>query len=186
LVNTWKVILATLVIFAAGVVTGGLLVSHAERARIKMHRSSTRAPVLRPPEPRPGPAVRPEEAGRPPGATGYLPRGLRTDFLERLDREVHLTPEQRERIEKILAEGQERNRQIWERIQPELRREMQQTHDRIRAELNPEQRQRFEELMKQRPSRKGDEPFAPRRSPREPTDPSGSRSDAAPPPSPRR
>ena len=33
--NTWKVILATLVIFITGVVTGGLLVSYADRASQK-------------------------------------------------------------------------------------------------------------------------------------------------------
>ena len=181
--NTWKVILATLVIFAAGVVTGGLLVNHVERQRAKPPRHAVHPGVPRPPEPRPGLPMRPEESSRPPGPAGYLPRGLRMDLLERLDREVHLTPEQRERIEKILAEGQERNRQLWERILPEIRREMQQTHERIRAVLNPEQQQRFEELMKQRPSRKGDEPFAPRRGPRDGSERPAGRPDAAPPPS---
>ena len=36
--NTWKVILATLVIFIAGVVTGGLLVSYSDRVQQKHHR----------------------------------------------------------------------------------------------------------------------------------------------------
>lgn len=161
--NTWKVILATLVIFAAGVVTGGLLVNHLERNRVKTHRALPRPATWRPIEPRPGMLPRPGEPARPTAPSGYLPRGLRMDLLERLDREVGLTPDQRERIEKILAEGQEKNRQLWERIQPEIRREIQQTHERIRAVLNPEQREKFEELMKQRPARKTDEPFAPRR-----------------------
>lgn len=179
--NTWKVVLATLVIFAAGVVTGGLLVNYVERSRPKPPRSAARPGALRPPEVRPGLPVRPDEPGRAPGPTSHLPRGLRMDLIERLDREVHLTPEQRERIEKILAEGQERNRQLWERILPEIRREMQQTHERIRAVLTPEQQHKFEELMKQRPSRKGDEPFAPRRGPREGTERPAGRSGAAPP-----
>jgi hypothetical protein len=179
-VNTWKVILATLVIFAAGVVTGGLLVNHVERHRAKPPRPAQRPPAWRPADTRPGPTTRPDEPTRPPNLSGYLPRGLRTDWLERLDREVHLTPEQRERIEKILAEGQERNRQLWERILPDMRREMQQTHERIRAVLDPEQRQRFEELMKQRPPRKSDEPFSPRRGPRESSDRSTNRPNTAP------
>ena len=35
--NTWKVILATLVIFIAGVLTGGLLVGYSDRAQHKRH-----------------------------------------------------------------------------------------------------------------------------------------------------
>ncbi|MCX8090400.1 MAG: hypothetical protein N3I86_05610 [Verrucomicrobiae bacterium] len=179
--NTWKVILATLVIFAAGVVTGGLLVNYVERDRPKAPRPTLRPGALRPAETRPAVGVRPDEPARPPGPAGYIPRGLRLDLLERLQREVRLTPEQRERIEKILTEGQEKNRQLWERIQPEIRREIQQTHDRIRAVLNPEQREKFEELMKQRAPRKGDEPFTPRRGPREGTDRPANRPNAPPP-----
>ncbi len=177
--NTWKVILATLVIFAAGVVTGGLLVSHVERHRAKTLRATLRQPAWRPIEPRPGTIIRPDEPGRG-GPTTYLPRGLRMDLLERLDREVRLSPEQRERIEKILAEGQERNRQLWERIQPEIRREIQQTHERIRAVLDPEQRQKFEELMKQRPPRKPEDSFPSRRGPRDGPDRVPPQREAAP------
>jgi DNA-binding MarR family transcriptional regulator len=59
-----------------------------------------------------------------------------------------LTPEQRERIERILKEGQERTRQIWETVAPDMRKELQLVRERIKVELTPEQRRRFEELMK--------------------------------------
>ena len=36
--NAWKVVLATLVIFITGLVTGGLLVSYSDRAQQKHHR----------------------------------------------------------------------------------------------------------------------------------------------------
>jgi len=124
-VNTWKIVLATLVIFVAGVVTGGLLVSYSDRAQPKRHRAT------------------------PAKISNAMPKGLRMDFLQNLDREIDLTPEQRSRIEKIISEGQERNRQIWNRMMPELRREMQFTRERIRATLQPDQLPRFEELMKQ-------------------------------------
>ncbi|MCX6890120.1 MAG: hypothetical protein NTX51_01140 [Verrucomicrobia bacterium] len=70
--NTWRVILATMVIFGAGVLTGGLLVRHSEH--IKLPRSS-RASASRPTQ------VQPISAG-----------GLRLDFLRRAGRELGLTP----------------------------------------------------------------------------------------------
>jgi len=165
-VNNWKVILATLVIFAAGVLTGGLLVSHSDRVQLKHHRFGSRSPVNRraddrqlPANPRESPLPQGFSGIRAQGFSGLLPQGLRLDFLEKLDREIHLSAEQRARIEKIITEGQERNKQLWNRVLPELRREMQATRERIRAELKPEQVQRFEDLMKQRPQRKGDEPM---------------------------
>jgi Spy/CpxP family protein refolding chaperone len=85
--------------------------------------------------------------------------GLRMDFLQKLNREIQLTDEQRERIEEIIKEGQDRNRQLWNRVLPEIRREMQTTRERIRGVLEPEQVRRFEELMRQRSPRKGDEPL---------------------------
>ncbi len=136
--NTWKIVFATLVIFVAGVVTGGLVVSYAERSQPKRHRVT------------------------PQKISNTMPKGLRLDFLQNLDREIALTPEQRSRIEKIISEGQERNRQIWNRVTPDIRREMQVTRDRIRATLEPGQIPRFEELMKQaRPTsqRRSDDPL---------------------------
>ena len=155
--NTWKVIFATLVIFVAGVVTGGLLVSYSDRAQHKPHRlwprevSTHRSDTKQP-------TTTPRETFTPPKLSGAMPQGLRMDFLRNLDREIQLTDEQRARIEKIITEGQEHNKQLWNRVLPEMRREMQETKERIRAELKPEQVKRFEELMKQRPQRKGNEP----------------------------
>jgi len=60
---------------------------------------------------------------RLPNVPNRLPHGLNLEFLQKLDREVHLTPGQHERIEKIITAGQQRNKELWERIAPELRRE---------------------------------------------------------------
>jgi hypothetical protein len=160
LVNTWKVILATLVIFAAGVVTGGLLVNYTDHAKPRPR------PDWRPLPPETSSRVIEPGTGREPirpaGVPGAVPQFLRKEFLERLDREVNLTPEQRGRIEQIIREGQERNREIWERVSPELRKEIADTRKQIQAVLRPEQRARFDELMK-RPQRRAVEPGAPDR-----------------------
>jgi hypothetical protein len=160
-VNTWKVILATLVIFAAGVVTGGLLVSHADR--VKLRPRSNWRPLQAETAPRPIEPNSPRETVRPLGVPAAVPQFLRKEFLERLDREVDLTAEQRERIEQVVREGQERNRQFWERVSPELRKEIAEARRQIQAVLRPEQRARFDELMKQRPQRRTDDLNSPER-----------------------
>ena len=76
------------------------------------------------------------------------------EFLNRVQRELNLTPVQHERIQQIIAEGQVRTKEMWEPVAKQMRQEMQQVRERIRAELTPEQRIRFEELLKQRPPRK--------------------------------
>ena len=117
--NTWKVILATMVIFAAGVVTGGLLVRHVE-SRYFVHR-------------------RPAAVPRGPQASS--PGGMRLEFLRRAQRELGLSSAQQERIDKILKESQDRTRN-------KIREELQRTRNEFREVLTPEQQLRFEELTK--------------------------------------
>ena len=115
-----------MVIFATGVVTGGLLVGHAERIRA-------------PHPPRNLPLVRPAQAQSAMGMR-------REEFLRRAGRDLGLTTEQRERVDKILKESQERTKKI---MNPFLREELQRTKDEFREVLNPDQRPRFDEMLKQ-------------------------------------
>lgn len=142
--NAWKVILATLVIFVAGVVTGGLLVSYSDN-------------VLRHPHKTAGPEAPKHNAqttaasrdARPLLAPIFL---IRKEFLERLDRELKLTPEQRGRIEKIISEGQDRIKGVCQKVDPEAREEIAKTREKIRAELTNDQIPLFAELLKRRPN----------------------------------
>lgn len=119
----WKVILATLVIFAAGAVTGALFI-----------KKSTPPPVPQKPAERvPSPII------------------VQQRFLERLDKELQLSPDQRSHLEKVFAESRERMKILWDLIGPEMDAELREVRDKIRSELRPEQRARFEELVKQRP-----------------------------------
>lgn len=139
----WRVALATLVIFVAGIVTGALLVSLASRPPARAARGAGERP--------PRPLLPLREVARPaPHLPGQFGQTLRRDFIERLDRELRLTSAQRERIEKIMHEGQEQTRQLWERIAPQWREEIEQVNRKIRAELTSEQQRRFDELLKQR------------------------------------
>jgi len=139
-VNTWKVILATLVIFGAGVVTGGLLVGYSNY--LQLHRQKPVATDTPPPNPSVAIAVHTNQLPAPP------PVLLRKDFLNRLNQELKLSPEQREHIEKIISEGQERNRELWQKIEPDVRAALVDAREKIRAELTPEQQTHFEEILK--------------------------------------
>ena len=126
--NAWKVILATLVIFSTGAITGTLV---------------TRKPVSTPDTS----VTRPSDSS-PHGPR--LDRRMRRDFLKRFGSELDLTPDQKARIESILSDSQERTRAIWEEVAPQMRVEFQATQEEIREVLTPEQRARFAELMEKR------------------------------------
>jgi hypothetical protein len=165
-VSPWKPILAALVIFATGVITGGLLVSHADNAAQKNRRTAPRdnnRPAANNPRD-------PQTRAQPAPLPNRFARVISDEFIRNLDSEVQLTSGQRERIQDIIAEGQARNKEIWDRISPELRREMLDAQKRIRELLTPEQRSKFEELMKQsRPAnrRPNEEPGQPGNRPRD-------------------
>jgi len=131
-VNSWKVILATMVIFGTGVITGGLLVKNTA--------GSGNAPPVKQ-------VVRTNQ--QPVAVTP--PQMMRMEFLLRARKELGLSSEQHVRIEKIIREGQERSRKLWEGVAPEMRKELQSVHEKIRAELSPDQRRRFEQLLKTAP-----------------------------------
>ena len=144
--NTWKIVFATVVIFAAGVVTGGLLVNHSNRAKLQRGNRPASNRTTWQPDPR-------EVVQRDQRELRPMLEQQRMDFILRVHEELQLTPEQRERIEKIVREGQERSKALWEKAVPELRKNVQEVRDQIRAELKPEQRKKYEQLQKQHQSR---------------------------------
>jgi len=127
-VNAWKIILATILIFGSGVVTGGLLVRRT---------SQTESP----------------RQGRLPAVTALhptAPGGYRLEFLRRAQRELNLTAEQRERVEKVFSQSQERTKRLMEPVTPHLREELDRAKREFSEILMPPQRLRFDELLKQR------------------------------------
>ena len=134
--NNWKVIFATVVIFGAGVITGGLLVNYVQRcyhrpAHEKVAQAGPgQAASTNPPD-------RLAENGRV-----HLPESLSKQFLEKLDEALKLDFKQRERIREIISNGQNH-----------IRRVVQDARLEIRNVLTLEQRQQFDELVK-RPARK--------------------------------
>lgn len=91
----------------------------------------------------------------------------RIEFLRRIEKHLDLTPVQRERIEKIMRDSQERTKPLWDQLSPKLRDELKQVREAIRAELSPEQQKTFEKLIKPRtPRRPEDEEKSRRAKPR--------------------
>lgn len=145
----WKIVLATLVIFGTGIITGGLLVGIADGVRerrhhwFEIHAAKLQQAALTNAPHETAPKLN-LSANNPPR------RAFPKDFLERLDRELKLTPDQHKQIDQVLDDGQKRTKEIWDRINPELREEMKKSREQIRDLLTPEQRTKFEDLMKAR------------------------------------
>ena len=131
--RVWKVILATLVIFGAGVITGALVVNlrYPAEARLLTARASATTP--------------------PPLQI------QRREFLLRMKRELRLRAEQQQRIEQIIHESQQRTKPLWDQVAPQMQDELRGVKEKIRGELDPEQLTKFEELFKPRGSRKPEE-----------------------------
>lgn len=139
--NYWKVILATMVIFGAGVMTGGLLVQHVG----------------------PGWGRRPVRVGAGPRAGQLSNAGLmRLELLRRMEQDLDLTPEQREPASKVIKEGQERMKKLMQTVEPRRREVYRKTIEDFRALLTPGQKRRFDALLKKqqraRSQRKGAPP----------------------------
>lgn len=135
--NSWKVILATIVIYGAGVMTGGLLVNHVDHShsRNNFHRMEAALPSTNSVTQTNSPN---SQASRP----ARLPEMLSRQFLQRLDEELQLTPDQRAAIQKIIADGQNL-----------MHKTMLDTRLEIREQLTPEQRSQFDGMVKRQPRR---------------------------------
>lgn len=129
----WPVIAAAVLLFLSGLGTGWLLA-------------------------RPRGGVPPPHAGGPPEVQFARMMEARLFAIRRLERELDLTPEQRERIEALVKETQGRTRQAWQDLQPRLRDEFRRLREDIRAVLTPEQRGQFEELLRRPRPGPGGEP----------------------------
>jgi len=127
-VNTWKAIFAALVIFGAGFVTGNVL------NRVAIH------PVV---------GGSPHNAPRTPQQTLPLEQLRKVELMGCVQRELDLTPEQHAHIEKIISDSQERIRDLWDQVAPDIHDEYEDVKKKLYDQLTPEQKKRFDELMRQ-------------------------------------
>ena len=137
--NNWKVIptivFATVLIFGAGVITGGLLVNQVQKAHPKAARKPAPNADTHPPAASQTGTTNDPAKPRPPEI-------LNKRFLQQLDADLGLKPAQRDAIQKIIEDGQN-----------QMRKTMQDARLEIREVLTPEQQVQFDALVK-RPARK--------------------------------
>jgi hypothetical protein len=130
-VNNWRliptIVLATVLIFGAGVFTGGILVNYVKQPR--PHANAKRLAQTN--------AVAEINSTNPVVKPVRPPEILTKDFLQRLDTDLLLAKEQHEAIQKIISEGQN-----------SMRKTLQDARLEIREVLTPEQRNQFDELVK--------------------------------------
>ncbi len=72
----------------------------------------------------------------------------RTQKVELLTRELHLTPAQAQQFDAIIAEIQAQFKAIRKQADPQLDEARQKGRDRLRAVLTPEQRPKLEEYLR--------------------------------------
>lgn len=131
--NTWKAILAVLVIFGAGFVTGHVASRLSESAKpvaVPVTQNSQRS-VNHP--------------GQPPLSLEQL---RKVELMGRVQKDLDLTPEQHARIEKIIEDSQGRIRDLWDQVAPDIHDEYDDVQKKVCQELTPEQKKTFDELMK--------------------------------------
>jgi hypothetical protein len=131
MVNSLKVIFATLVIFAAGVISGGLMFRQMQGVK------ASSAP--------PAPVVTTNVAA--------AVHAQRLDLLKRMSHQLTLSSEQKEHIEKIMQESQEHMKAFRDDLSVKTRDEIKHAREQVRAELSREQRRKFDELLRNRVQR---------------------------------
>ena len=162
--NAWKIVCATLVIFITGIITGASLVRFAERGP-KPWQRMPKSVANFPSPPNSGQPNNPTPPNDSRSANASSPGSplLNREFVQILSRQLRLTTEQRERIDQIMADGQERMRELRASLEPQTRKQLLATREQIHALLTPEQREQFEQLMKQRSSRRSEGSSQPER-----------------------
>ena len=120
--NAWKVILATLVIYAAGVVTG----SFAAGLKTRLQRDQKSDHVGRP---------------RPP---------MMKDLVRRMEARLDLTPDQKILVHEIVEASQTRMRTLMDEMRPKLASESQSMRQEIEAILSETQMATFDRVFEPR------------------------------------
>jgi septal ring factor EnvC (AmiA/AmiB activator) len=127
-VNFLRVILATLVIFATGALTGYFIAQKPASAATGATDPSVLASTNAPPD--------------------WNKR--RDEMRASLQKEIKATDEQMAKVDEILAQSRKRSREIWQSIKVPMEAEVERVKDEIRGVLDEAQAAKYEEIMKNR------------------------------------
>ena len=129
MVNAWKPILAAVVIFAAGVVTGGFVVDFGA-----------------PKPPRAFPRERgPQNAEHPPGSRM---EGQLNWLMKRIQRDLKLTDEQVAKVESAFKASREEMKLAFEELRPRMHASTEKLKEKLRGDLTEEQLAKFEKYLR--------------------------------------
>jgi len=128
--KTWQVILATVAIFVAGLVTGAAFTLGAVRWMVRHHQQATSG-LFNP-------------QGR--GANGQ-PQQVNPQLFRKIMGQLDLTPEQREKIEPIVKRTAAQLQRDRREAQLNAALLLEKAQDEISEVLTPEQRVKFEDMV---------------------------------------
>jgi hypothetical protein len=129
-VSPWKVILATMVIFACGVITGAILTKTMVVKTQDHPQASSNSP------------------SRPLAVVGPVMQMQRAEFFKRMAKQLDLSSGQHDQISKILKASQARTQPLWDQISPQMNDELKRVREEIRGVLSTEQWKEFGDMMK--------------------------------------
>ena len=75
-----------------------------------------------------------------------IPRFASHAMVNRLDRKLDLTDEQREKITVIVERHHQRINSMWRQVRPQVEQELKQANAEIESVLTPEQREKFQKI----------------------------------------
>jgi Spy/CpxP family protein refolding chaperone len=155
-VSFWKPILAAVVIFAAGVVTGGLTLDLRQGGPSDAALADDPGSAGTPPQ---GWSRGPREGslreGPPREGLGMGRERHLEELCKRMEKDLGLDRDQREQVEVVIRETHERVRALVEGMRPKTQAEFRKMEEEIKALLTPEQAAKFDELAEQRRERMG-------------------------------
>ena len=129
MVNAWKPILAAVVIFGAGVVTGSFVV---DPGASRPHRAFPRERG-------------PRNAEHPPGSRM---EGQLNWLMKRIQRDLKLTDEQVTKVESAFKASREEMKLAFEELRPRMHASTEKLKEKLRGDLTEEQLAKFEKYLR--------------------------------------
>lgn len=125
--NLLRVILATLVIFGTGALSGYFIAQKNLAYQT---------------------VAQPRQGGPKGGMPSWEER--RKHMISRMEKDLTLNADQLEQVTAIFTESGERNKELWKQFRVPMDAEVERVNNQIRAILNPDQLAIFEEQLKRR------------------------------------
>ena len=131
MVNYLRVILATVVIFATGALSGYFI---ARNATIPSAATPVGSEML-------------QSTNAPAGWSKS-----REEIRASLQKELDATDEQMAKVDEILSQSRKRSRDVWQNMKGDMEAELERVKEEIRGVLDEEQATKYEEILKRQKS----------------------------------